>query len=183
MRLALKLHPDSQCRAVNAIAVEVVRAHPAGLTLRYAVSGTIGDVAPAGPADTRARRRALAAHVLRGLRAGAAVGGAITSSTFPRRRDGRPIASAAIGRGMTPASEIGPARHRRAGNRRALSIDGHTGAGQAGGPAGRRGLAAWRCGGHRGQRAARYRIGRWRTRAGKADFHHSDCFAHELPTA
>ena len=44
MRLALKLHPDSHCSAVNRIEVDVVRARPASLVLRYFVTGTIGNL-------------------------------------------------------------------------------------------------------------------------------------------
>jgi hypothetical protein len=42
---ALKLHPDSTCRAVERIEVEAVRAEPDKLALRYVVTGRIGDLA------------------------------------------------------------------------------------------------------------------------------------------
>jgi len=44
MRLALKLHPDTPCEVVNEIAVEAVRATATTLSLRYVVSGSIGDL-------------------------------------------------------------------------------------------------------------------------------------------
>lgn len=42
---ALKLHPDSTCRAVEHIEVEAVRAEPEKLALRYVVTGRIADIA------------------------------------------------------------------------------------------------------------------------------------------
>ena len=53
MRLALKLHPDSHCDAVTAIAVEVVRPRAGALQLSYVATGAIdklrlpGSTAPA----------------------------------------------------------------------------------------------------------------------------------------
>lgn len=44
MRLALKPHPDSRCGVITNIDVEVVRAQPRTLTLRYVVIGDIDDV-------------------------------------------------------------------------------------------------------------------------------------------
>ena len=44
MRYALKLHPDSRCAAVTAIAVDVTRPHARALPLSYEVTGAIGDL-------------------------------------------------------------------------------------------------------------------------------------------
>jgi len=44
MRLTLKRHPDSLCRAATRIDVEVARPGPARLMLSYAVTGAIGDL-------------------------------------------------------------------------------------------------------------------------------------------
>lgn len=44
MRHTLRLHPDSVCRAVSEIAVEVTRASPRALTLTYTVTGNIDAV-------------------------------------------------------------------------------------------------------------------------------------------
>jgi hypothetical protein len=44
MPLALKHHPDSPCRAVRQIEVDVARPRPDGLLLSYRVTGTISDV-------------------------------------------------------------------------------------------------------------------------------------------
>jgi hypothetical protein len=53
MRLALKLHPGSVCEAVVRIEVDVSRAGPGALALRYVVHGSIANLrlpAPAAPA-------------------------------------------------------------------------------------------------------------------------------------
>ncbi len=44
MRQALKLHPDSVCRAVTCIEVEAARPRPRALLLRYGVTGKIDDL-------------------------------------------------------------------------------------------------------------------------------------------
>ncbi len=44
MRPALRLHPDSRCSAVTRIEVEVARQRPGNLLLRYFVTGKIGDL-------------------------------------------------------------------------------------------------------------------------------------------
>lgn len=44
MRLALKLHPDSHCDAVTAIAVEVVRPRAGALQLSYEATGAIDEL-------------------------------------------------------------------------------------------------------------------------------------------
>lgn len=44
MRRALILHPDSRCAAVTSIEVDVARARPGVLTLHYLVTGKIGDL-------------------------------------------------------------------------------------------------------------------------------------------
>jgi hypothetical protein len=55
MRHVLKLHPDSRCSAVAQIDVSIERPRPGHLTLGYVVAGEIGDVlmpAPAAPKRT-----------------------------------------------------------------------------------------------------------------------------------
>jgi len=44
MRRTLALHPDSRCKAVTRIDVDVARSGPGHLTLRYTVTGKIKDV-------------------------------------------------------------------------------------------------------------------------------------------
>src|ERR1700690_621334 len=44
MRLRLKLHPDSRCDAATCVEVEVARARPGSLAMRYFVTGRIGDL-------------------------------------------------------------------------------------------------------------------------------------------
>ena len=44
MPQALKLHPDSHCRAVRQIEVDIARPRPDGLLLSYRVTGTMSDI-------------------------------------------------------------------------------------------------------------------------------------------
>ena len=44
MRLSLRRHPDSPCRAVASIEVDVERFHPGALVLRYAVVGRLSNL-------------------------------------------------------------------------------------------------------------------------------------------
>jgi hypothetical protein len=44
MRHTLRLHPDSRCDAASRIEVEVARPHPSSLLLTYFVSGTISEL-------------------------------------------------------------------------------------------------------------------------------------------
>lgn len=50
MRLPLKTHPDSSCRAVTGIGVEVIRPSPATLLLRFSVSGATDGIRLPPPA-------------------------------------------------------------------------------------------------------------------------------------
>jgi hypothetical protein len=55
MRQPLTLHPQSQCDAVSCIEVEIARSHPAKLTLTYRVTGAIsGLILPPAKATARA---------------------------------------------------------------------------------------------------------------------------------
>ena len=54
MRLALRLHPDSRCLAATHIEVEVARTRPANLVIHYFVTGKISDLLlPSVTAPTR----------------------------------------------------------------------------------------------------------------------------------
>jgi hypothetical protein len=54
MRRTLALHPDSRCNAVTRIDVEATRPRPGNLVLRYTISGKIADLRlPAPAASTR----------------------------------------------------------------------------------------------------------------------------------
>jgi hypothetical protein len=55
MRQALRLHPDSRCAAATRIEVEIARPRPGNLVLRYFVTGKISDLRlPAETVPTRA---------------------------------------------------------------------------------------------------------------------------------
>ena len=81
MRQALKRHPDSPCGAAIEIEVEAARPGPGALRLRYRVTGEIGALRLPPVDRAGARRRALAAQLLRGLPA-AGPGGAYYEFNF-----------------------------------------------------------------------------------------------------
>ena len=181
MRLALKLHPDSQCRAVNAIAVEVVRAHPAGLTLRYAVSGTIGDVR-LPDRQTPARADALWRHTCFEAFVRVLPSAAYHEFNFSPSTRWAAYRFSGYRAGMTPISEIAqPGIDVQATDERyqltaTLTLDRL---------ADLPGDTVWRLGVAAVIEEASGALSYWALAhpAGRADFHHSDCFAHELPTA
>jgi hypothetical protein len=180
-RLALKLHPDAHCHAVDHIEVDVAREHPAHLVLRYVVTGAIGNLhlpqrsAPARADDLwrhtcfEAFVRAVpsaayyefnfspstqwAAYRFGGYRAGRAVAGEIGNPGIDVQSNAESLQLAAT-----------------------LALDGlanlpHT--------------AIWRLGVSAVIEETSGALSYWALAhpAGKADFHHSDCFALELPAA
>ena len=178
MRLALKLHPDSPCSAVNRIEVDVVRTRPAGLALRYCVTGTIGKLRLPGVttpvrADELWRYTCFEAFV-RALPLAAYYEFNFAPSTrwaayrFGGYREGRAIASE-IG---TPSIEVqtnadGYLLEAALALDKLASLPSH---------------ANWRLGVSAVIEETGGALSYWALAhpAGRADFHHSDCFAHEL---
>jgi hypothetical protein len=178
MRLALKLHPDSLCAAATRIEVEVARPRAESLVLSYVVIGRIGDLrlppvtAPAR-ADELWRHTCFEAFV-RPLPGEAYYEFNFAPSTlwaaycFDSHRSGRRV-----------AAEIGAPRidAQSAPERYALqaSLD----------VSGLPGDAPWRLGLSTVIEETSGRKSYWAlTHApGQPDFHHSDCFACELPAA
>jgi len=181
MRLALKLHPDSHCSAVNRVEVDVVRAPPASLVLRYVVTGTIGNLRLPGR-STPARADGLWRHTcfeafVRVLLLAAYHEFNFAPSTrwaafrFSGYREGRSVASEIGAPGIDVQSNAESYQLAAA-----LALDGL---------ASLPGDAIWRLGVSAVIEETSGSISYWALAhpAGRADFHHSDCFAHELLAA
>ena len=175
MRRALKIHPDSRCDAATRIEVEVARPRPGNLQLRYVVTGKIGDlVLPPVTAPARSRR-ALAAHLLRGV---FPLGrGVLRVQLRALARNGRPIGSTAIA--AESALRTRSARRASTCSRTARALNCRSRW------SGLPNDAAWRLGLSAVIEETSGRKSYWALAhpPGKADFHHSDCFALELPAA
>ncbi len=176
MRQVLKLHPDSRCAAVTRIEVDVVRPRPGELALRYFVTGKISDLripllTEPARADELWRDTCFEAFVR------ALPGEAYYEFNFAPSTQWAAYRFDGFRRGMRVADEIGAPR-----------IDVRTnGAGME--------LqvlledlpndAPWRLGlsaviEERGGCLSYWALAH---PPGKPDFHHSDCFALELPAA
>jgi len=178
MRLALKLHPDSHCAAVTRIDADIVRPRANTLLLSYAVSGRIGDLRlPPVTAPERADelwRRTCFEAFLR-----PSPGEAYYEFNFAPSTQWAAYRFESYRSGMRVADEIGAPKidvqsaPERYALRAALELPRLPGA------------APWRLGlsavieeksGHKSYWALTHP-------PGQPDFHHADCFAHELPPA
>jgi hypothetical protein len=178
MRLALKLHPDSCCSAVSHIEVDVVRTRPASLVLRYLVTGMISDLRLPG-VTTPARADGLWRHTCLEAFVSALPLAAYYEFNFsPSRqwaayqfsgyREGMAVASGISAPGIEVQSNAGCYQLEAV-----LALDGL---------AHLPGDAIWRLGLSAVIEEKNGAISYWALAhpAGRADFHHSDCFAHEL---
>lgn len=179
MRQALKLHPDSRCTAVTRIDVDVTRPHTGVLELRYVVCGKMNElrlpsVTVPARADELWRHTCFEAFV-RPSR-----GDAYYEFNFAPSTQWATYRFSRYRSGMSVASELGTPR-----------IETHSGPEdyqfQVSLEVDRlpdfRGEAAWRLGLSAVIEEASGRTSYWALThpPGKADFHHSDCFAVELP--
>ena len=171
MRQALKLHPDSHCDAATYIEVEAARPRPGNLLLQYVVTGKTGALAlPRLTAPVRAdelwRHTCFEAFV----RAGAGY----YEFNFAPSTQWAAYQFAGTRNGMRAANEVAAPRIELrsygASFQLRVSLDLPDDA------AGRLGLAAV-------IEEANGRLSYWALAhpPGKPDFHHSDCFALELP--
>jgi len=181
MRQALKLHPDSRCTAAAGIGVEVARPRPGNLVLRYIVTGTTGDLS-LPPVTAPARSDGLWRHTCFEAFLRAGPGAAYTEFNFAPSLRWAAYRFDGYRSGMRVAVGIGAPRievRSKSGRyelQAALELDGVPGC--SGDAPWRLGLAAVieDTGGIRSYWALAHP-------PGKADFHHSDCFALELPAA
>jgi hypothetical protein len=179
MRQALKLHPDSRCIAATHVEVEVARLRPGRMALHYFVAGEIGDLRmPAVAAHTRADE--LWQHTCFEAFVRASTSAAYYEFNLAPSRQWAAYRFSAYRSEMTVASEVSaPLIKVQSGGgvlelRAALELDGMPGLPSD---------AAWRVGLSAVIEETNGRKSYWALAhpPGKADFHHSDCFAHELP--
>ena len=180
MHQTLALHPDSRCNAVIRIDVEATRPRPGHLVLRYTVAGKIADLRLPRPTPIRAHRRALEAHLLRGLPPPAVGRRPTASSTSRRRRSGPPTAFRGYRNGMRWPTRSA----RRSSSVQSAADSTSCSLGSTCERLARTcgALAPRPLGGDRGRERRQILLGASAS-AGKPDFHHADGFALELPSA
>jgi hypothetical protein len=177
----LKRHPDSRCTAATGIEVESARPRPGHLMLRYLVTGTTADLR-LPPAAAPARGDELWRHTCFEAFVRASTGAAYYEFNFAPSRAWAAYGFSGYRSGMTVPREIGAPRidvessGGRFELRAALALDRLPDLPSDG--AWRLGLSAVieEAGGGKSYWALTHP-------PGKADFHHSDCFALELPAA
>jgi hypothetical protein len=177
MRHALKLHPDSHGMAVTGIAVDVVRPHPGTLVLRYEVTGEIGGLL-LPPLSVPSRMDGLWQHTCFEAFLRPAEDPGYYEFNFAPSTHWAAYRFERYRSGMSASSQSGTPRieTRSAATyfelQATLTLDGLRAA-----PI-HLGLSAVieEMGGHKSYWALTHP-------PGKADFHHADCFAVELPRA
>lgn len=181
MRQALNLHPDSRNRAVTRIEADVARPRPGALHVRYVVMGNIGELR-IPPVTESARRDELWQHTCFEAFIGAAASTAYCEFNFAPSTQWAAYCFDGYRRGMRVADEIGtPRMDVRVDDgcfvlNAALQLDRVPGLA---------GDAIWRVGLSAVIEDADGRKSYWALAhpPGQPDFHHSDCFALELPPA
>jgi hypothetical protein len=165
MRQALKLHPDSRCSAATHIEVEVARPHPGNLVLHYFVTG-----------DQLWRHTCFEAFVR------ASPGAAYYEFNFAPSMQWAAYRFSDYRSGMSVASEISAPRVEAQSTgecyelQASLELDRLPDLPSD---------TVWHLGLSVVIEKTSGRKSYWALAhpPGKADFHHSDCFAHELPAA
>jgi hypothetical protein len=179
MRLALTRHPESRCEAVARIDVDVARPRPDTLTLGYRVTGKIGNLRlPPRAAPTRADR--LWTHTCFEAFVRASPGGAYFELNFAPSTRWAAYGFDGYRSGMRIAHEISASRIEvQSSPERYRMVVTVTLGGLPGAPSD----ASWRLGLAAVIEETSGRASHWALAhpPGKADFHHSDCFAHGLP--
>ena len=177
MRQTLKLHPDSRCSAITQIEVELARPQAGALLLSYRVPGAIGDlrispiVAPAR-ADQLWRHTCFEAFVRR-----AVSGEAYYEFNFAPSTQWAAYAFDGYRSGMRVAAEIGAPRIEVGFAPECYTLQVLLDFDQPWS------ASSWRLGLSAVIEEADGRKSYWALAhpPGKPDFHHSDCFAVELP--
>ncbi len=181
MRLALKLHPDSRCIAATHIEVEVVRPRPGDLVLHYFVTGMMSDLRMP-PVTARTRIDALWQHTCFEAFVRASLSAAYYEFNFAPSMQWAAYRFSSYRSGMSVAREISAPRVEVQSNGEcyrlqvSLQLDRLPSLPSD---------AVWRLGLSAVIEETSGRKSYWALAhpPGQADFHHSDCFAHELPVA
>ena len=181
MLRTLTLHPDSRCDAVARIEVDTARPRANSLRLRYLVTGRINDLLmPAATVSKRADQ--LWQHTCFEAFIRPPPGTAYAEFNFAPSTEWAAYRFSGYRQGMTVVNEIGPPRlniesaHERFTLDVSLMLNGFQGLAHD---------SIWRLGLSAVIEEANGRRSYWALAhpPGKADFHHADCFALELPRA
>ncbi|MGB8632126.1 MAG: DOMON-like domain-containing protein [Xanthobacteraceae bacterium] len=185
MRQTLRIHPTSLCTAVAQIEVEIMRPRANRLVLAYVVTGRIGDlVVP--PVTAAARTDELWRHTCFEAFVSRSWGEAYYEFNFAPSTQWAAYQFSGHRSGMRVASEIGEPWIEVQSNaeqytlRTSLELDDLL-LSMSGGEHGED--AAWRLGLSAVIEEADGRLSYWALAhpQGRPDFHHSDCFALEVP--
>jgi len=181
MRQALRLHPDSRCVAVTHIDVEIARPRADVLLLCYIVSGKISDVRMP-PLTAAVRSDALWRHTCFEAFVGASSSAGYYEFNFAPSRQWAAYRFSGYRSGMCVADEVGApsidVRPNPDGCTLQAKLDLHRVPVLPGQASRRLGLSAV-------IEEVNGDISYWALvhPPGKPDFHHPDCFAHELSAA
>jgi len=181
MRQALKLHPDSRCVAATRIEVEIARTHPASLVLHYFVTGKIGDLRMP-PVTAPARAHELWRHACFEAFVRAPPSAAYYEFNFAPSMQWAAYRFSAYRRGMSVAKEVSAPRMEVQSSdefyklQASLELDEMSSL---------QSDTVWRIGLSAVIEETSGRKSFWALAhpSGKPNFHHSDCFAYELPAA
>ena len=180
MRQALKLHPDSRCTAASRIEVEVARPR-GGLVLRYFVTGKISDLRMP-PATPPARADELWQHTCFEAFVRASPGTAYYEFNFASSMQWAAYRFGAYRREMSVANEVSAPRIDVRSSQELYELQASL---ELDGMANLPSNGVWSLGLSAVIEETSGRKSYWALAhpPGKADFHHSDCFLHELPPA
>ena len=178
MRQALRLHPDSLCSAVTHIEVDVARPHAGSLLLSYFVSGKIGDLRMP-PAVTAVRDDELWRHTCFEAFVGSPASAAYCEFNFAPSTQWAAYRFSSYRSGMQVATELSAPRIDVQSSPACCSLQASLALDWL---SDLPGDARWRLGLSAVIEETSGRKSYWALAhpPGKADFHHSDCFAHEL---
>ena len=181
MRQALKLHPDSRCSAATRIEVDIARTHPGRLVLRYFVTGKIGDLRMP-PVIAPARAHELWQRTCFEAFVRAPPGAAYYEFNFAPSKQWAAYRFSAYRQEMSVANELSAPRIEVQSSDELYELQASL---ELYGVSSLPSDAEWRLGLSAVIEETSGRKSFWALAhpSGKADFHHSDCFAYELPAA
>jgi hypothetical protein len=181
MRQALRLHPDSLCSAVTHIEVDVARPHAGSLALSYFVSGKIDDLR-IPPVVTAARTDELWRHTCFEAFVGTSATAAYCEFNFAPSTQWAAYRFSGYRSGMRVATEMSAPRIDVQSSPESYTLQALL---ELDWLSRLPGGARWRLGLSAVIEETSGRKSYWASAhpPGKADFHHADCFAHELPPA
>ena len=181
MRQALRRHPDVLCPAVTGIEVDVAHPRAGSLVLSYVVNGKIGDLC-IPPVVTAARADELWRHTCFEAFIGSSAGGAYCEFNFAPSTQWAAYRFDGYRSGMRVATEVSAPRIDVQATPECFTL---TASLEPDWLSTLPGDARWRLGLSAVIEEISGRRSYWALAhpPGKADFHHSDCFAYEMSPA